>query len=243
MQISEPAIEQLIKKYEGLRLEAYRCPANVCTIGYGHTSAAGEPSVHDGMTITKEQAEYILMVDLTRLRQKIEPLIHQPLTQNQYDVVVSFTFNVGVSALSGSSLLKKINTAKFNDVPTELMKWVHVKSKVTPGLVNRRRAEVAWWNKDAEIVQDDDDGRATPDPVPERTMAQSKQGNAALVTVGLGSFGAAKEVVQQAQDAADTANQLVGLLSNTNFLVMSAIVGLGVAIWFWRKRHMEKYGV
>jgi hypothetical protein len=74
-------------------------------------------------------------------------------------------------------------------------------------------------------------------------MVESKQGNAALVTGGLGTLGAAKEVAAQAQDASDTADQVMGLLHNTNFLIMVLIVGLGAAIWYWRKQNMEKHGV
>lgn len=74
-------------------------------------------------------------------------------------------------------------------------------------------------------------------------MADSKQGNAALLTAGIGGLGAAKEVAAQAQDASDTANQLVGLLTNTNFLALSAIVFLAAGIWYWRKQHMEEHGV
>jgi hypothetical protein len=74
-------------------------------------------------------------------------------------------------------------------------------------------------------------------------MADSKQGNAALITGGLGTLGAAKEVAAQAQDASDTVDQIMGLLHNTNFLIMIVIVGLGAAIWFWRKQHMEAHGV
>jgi hypothetical protein len=74
-------------------------------------------------------------------------------------------------------------------------------------------------------------------------MADSKQGNAAVITAGLGGLGAAKEIAAQAQDASDTANQLMGLLSNTNFLIMVVIVGLGGAIWYWRKKNMDRDGV
>ena len=74
-------------------------------------------------------------------------------------------------------------------------------------------------------------------------MADSKQGNAALVTAGLGSLGVAKEVAAQAKDASDTADQFIGLLSNPNFLIMSAIIALAAAIWFFRKKHMEEHGV
>jgi hypothetical protein len=74
-------------------------------------------------------------------------------------------------------------------------------------------------------------------------MADSKQGNAALVTASLGGLGVAKEIAAQAKDASDTADQLVGLFGNPNFLIMSAIVGLAAAIWYWRKKHMDQHGV
>jgi hypothetical protein len=74
-------------------------------------------------------------------------------------------------------------------------------------------------------------------------MVDSKQGNAALFTAGLGSLGVAKEVAAQAKDASDTADQLMGLLHNSNFVIMVAIIGAGAAIWFWRKQHMDTHGV
>jgi hypothetical protein len=74
-------------------------------------------------------------------------------------------------------------------------------------------------------------------------MADSKQGNAALLTAGIGGLGVAKEVAAQAKDASDTADQLAGLFANPNFLIMLAVVGLAAAIWFWRKKHMDEHGV
>jgi hypothetical protein len=73
-------------------------------------------------------------------------------------------------------------------------------------------------------------------------MVESKQGNAAILTAGLGGLGAAKEIAAQAQDASDTANQLMGLLHNPNFVIMAAIIGLGGAIWYWRKKNMDRDG-
>lgn len=243
MQMSEGGITALLKQFEGCKLKAYRCPANICTIGYGHTSAAGAPEVHEGMAITQKEAEDILHRDLKKFEAAVERMVKVHISQNQYDVLVDFAYNVGISALEKSSLLKKINTAKFNEVPDELMKWTKGGGKVLPGLVRRRQAEIAWWNKGAQDVEEVEEQRSTPDVVPQRTMAESKQGNAALVTAGLGGLGAAKEIAAQAQDAADTANQFVGLLSNTNFLIMSAIICLAAGIWYWRNKNMEKYGV
>ena len=252
MQMSPEGMNALLKKFEGCKLTAYRCPANVCTIGYGHTTAAGAPSVSDGMKITQQQAEDILSRDLVKYETAVHNMVHQPLNQRQFDVLVDFAYNAGIGNLQSSTLLKKVNAAQFNDVPAELLKWTKGGGKVLPGLVRRRQAEGAWWvsgepaatSVPVEIpTEDEHEQRTDPDPVPVRTMADSKQGNAALVTAGLGGLGVAKQVAAQAQDASDTADQLIGLFSNPNFLIMSAIIGLGIAIWFFRKQHMEEHGV
>jgi lysozyme len=252
MQMSPEGMNALLKKFEGCKLTAYRCPANVCTIGYGHTTSAGAPPVRDGMTITKQQADDILSRDLVKFETAVHNMLHQPLNQHQFDVLVDFAYNAGIGNLQSSTLLKKVNAAKFDEVPAELMKWTKGGGKVLPGLVRRRQAESAWWSSGEPVAvsahvesptDDEHEQRSDPDPVLVRTMADSKQGNAALLTAGIGGLGAVKEVAAQAQDASDTANQLVGLFSNPNFLIMSAVIGLGVAIWFFRKQHMEEHGV
>ena len=258
MQMSQEGIDALLKKYEGCKLKAYRCPANVCTIGYGHTSAAGNPVVTDGMTITQKQCDDILRSDLVKYETAVHNMVQQPLNQHQFDVLVDFAYNAGIGALKSSTLLKKVNAAKFDEVPAELMKWTKGGGKVLPGLVKRRQAESAWWmaheitpvaplvGPSASIdapTDDEHEQRTEPDPVPVPKMAASSQGNAAIITASLGGLGAAKQVAANAQDASDLADQIMGLLSNTNFLIMLAVVGLGGAIWWFRKQHMEEHGV
>lgn len=263
MQMSQEGIDALLKKYEGCKLKAYRCPANVCTIGYGHTSAAGNPVVTDGMTITQKQADDILRRDLVKYETAVYNMVKQPLTQHQFDVLVDFAYNAGVGNLQSSTLLKKVNAAQFDAVPAELMKWTKGKipgkgMQVLPGLFRRRQAESAWWMAHEiapigavslvsapqdEPTEDEHEQRTEPDPVPVPKMAASSQGNAAIITASLGGLGAAKQVAANAQDASDLADQIMGLLSNTNFLIMLAVVGLGGAIWWFRKQHMEEHGV
>ena len=243
MHMSQGGLDNLLKKFEGCKLKAYRCPANVCTIGYGHTSAAGAPEVTDGMTITQSRAEEILKVDILKYERAVEALVKVELTQNQFDVLVDFAYNAGVGALKSSTLLKKVNAGKFDDVPAELMKWTKGGGKVLPGLVRRRQAAVVWWNADEDQPDDHQDHRAEPDAPQKRTMVDSKQGNAAVLTAGLGILGGAKEIAAQAQEASDVANQFSGLLGNPNFLTMAAVIGLGGAIWYWRKKNMEEHGV
>jgi lysozyme len=241
MHMSPEGLNALLKKFEGCKLKAYRCPANVCTIGYGHTSAAGAPQVVDGMTITQAQAEDILKRDIVKYEIAVMDLVKVKLTQNQFDVLVDFAYNAGVGNLKSSTMLKKVNAGDLDAVPAELMKWTKGGGKVLPGLVRRRQAAGAWWSADQHVEEQEQ--RTDPDPVPVRTMADSKQGNAALLTAGLGSVGVAKEVAAQAKDASDVADQFMGLLSNTNFVIMVAIIGAGAAIWFWRKKNMDEHGV
>jgi lysozyme len=241
MHMSPEGMNALLKKFEGCKLKAYRCPANVCTIGYGHTSAAGAPQVVDGMIITQADADDILKRDIVKFEVAVMDLVKVKLTQNQFDVLVDFVYNAGDKNLQSSTLLKKVNAGKFDEVPAELMKWTKGGGKVLPGLVRRRQAEAAWWSADQHVEEHEQ--RADPDPVPVRTMADSKQGNAALLTAGIGGLGAAKEIAAQAKDASDVADQFAGLLSNPNFVAMAAVVGLGAAIWYFRKQHMEEHGV
>ena len=243
MHMSVEGIDALLKKFEGCKLKAYKCPAGIWTIGYGHTSAAGAPEVVQGMTITQAEANDILRQDLVKYETGVKALVKQPLTQRQFDVLVDFAYNAGVGALKSSTLLKKINAGEFDAVPAELMKWTKGGGKVLPGLVNRRRAEAGWWRSlDAEPI-DEQEQRAEPDAIVPKTMVESKQGNAALLTAGLGSVAAAKEVAAQAQDASDTLGAFLNLLSNPNFVIMVVVVGLAGAIWFWRKKHMEEHGI
>jgi len=241
MHMSQGGLDAILKKFEGCKLKAYYCPAGVCTIGYGHTSAAGAPQVVDGMIITQADAEDILKRDIVKYETAVMDLVKVKLTQNQFDVLVDFAYNAGVGNLKSSTMLKKVNAGDLDAVPAELMKWTKGGGKVLPGLVRRRQAAGAWWSADQHVEEQEQ--RTDPDPVPVRTMADSKQGNAALLTAGLGSVGVAKEVAAQAKDASDVADQFMGLLSNTNFVIMVAIIGAGAAIWYWRKKNMDEHGV
>jgi len=104
----------LVKEFEGLRLKAYKCPAAVWTIGYGHTSAAGAPIVSADMLISKETAEEILQRDMVQYEDGVRGLVKVGLTQGQFDALVDFAYNAGVGALQKSTLLKKVNAEKFD---------------------------------------------------------------------------------------------------------------------------------
>ena len=126
----------LIKKYEGLRTNAYLCPANVWTIGYGHTKG-----VKQGQMISHLEAEKLLKEDLAIYEKAVVRLITVPLNQNQFDALVSLVFNIGVGAFSNSTLLKLLNYQDYGKAGSEFSRWVRGGGKILPGLVNRRKDE------------------------------------------------------------------------------------------------------
>lgn len=143
MQTSDKGIE-IIKAHEGLRLEAYPDPAHgwaVPTIGYGHTSAAGSPPVTKGMRITEAGATEILRADLRKFERYVLDAVTVPLNQNQFDALVSFTFNLGPGNLRKSTLLRKLNARDYAGAADQFGQWVKAGGKTLPGLVKRRKAE------------------------------------------------------------------------------------------------------
>jgi len=126
----------LIKKFEGCELKAYLCPAQVWTIGYGHTA-----SVKEGDVCTQEDADRMLAEDLEEFEGYVREAVTVPLEQNEFDALVAWTYNLGPGNLRSSTMLKKLNDSKFEDVPTEIRRWNKSGGKVLDGLVRRREAE------------------------------------------------------------------------------------------------------
>jgi len=129
-----------IKSREGLRLKAYPDPATggePWTIGVGHTG----PDVYPGMVISADQADDMLRRDLEKFERGIERLVTVPLTQNQFDALVSLTFNIGLGNFGGSTLLRKLNARDYNGAADEILRWNRAAGKVMPGLTRRREAE------------------------------------------------------------------------------------------------------
>jgi len=133
----------LIKNFEGLWLTAYRCPAGVLTIGYGHTGS----DVKEGMTITQARAEELLKNDIRNFEIGVSAATaYVPLTQNMYDALVSFAYNVGLGAFRSSTLLKKILVnPKDPTIANEFAKWNKANGVVLAGLVTRRATEAQLY--------------------------------------------------------------------------------------------------
>ena len=135
MNIGNKGLE-MIKHFEGLELEAYKCAAGVWTIGYGHTKG-----VQDGDVITEQQADDMLVEELKEYENYINTLVTVELNQNQFDAMVSWVYNLGSSNLKASTLLKVLNAGNYEGVPEQIMRWNKAGGRVLEGLTRRRQAE------------------------------------------------------------------------------------------------------
>lgn len=143
MKISSDGLE-LIKRYEGLRLKAYKCPAGIPTIGYGHTRG-----VTMGMTITEEIADHLLQEDVAPIERLLNGMKIN-FRQGQFDALCSWIFNLGSGSFNSSTLKKKIVAgAPDKEILVEIRKWdkakVNGKTVALPGLTKRRAEECAHW--------------------------------------------------------------------------------------------------
>lgn len=128
---------QLTERFEGLKLTAYRDIVGVLTIGYGHTG----PDVIEGMTITQEQAEKYLEEDTANAVDAVNGLVSVALTQNEFDSLVDFVFNLGRRAFANSTLLSLLNSGNYDGAADEFEKWSHAGGQLVAGLLRRRQAE------------------------------------------------------------------------------------------------------
>lgn len=143
MKLSQRGLD-LIKKHEGLRLKAYRCPGNVLTIGYGHTGK----DVKEGMVITDGQAERLLIDDVKSFEADVNKLVKSKINQNQFDALVSFCFNVGTAKLASSTLLKCVNANPGgSNIRYEFSRWNKAGGQVLKGLEKRRADEADLYFK------------------------------------------------------------------------------------------------
>lgn len=141
MKASQILIEK-IKEFEGLRLKAYKDSVGVLTIGYGHTK-----NVKSGMTITQQTAKMFLKQDLEPLERSITEL-GICTTQGQFDAIIDFCFNLGLTKFKGSTLYKYIKAKKAETmIQRQFRAWVYAGGKVLPGLVKRRDWEAKRWTE------------------------------------------------------------------------------------------------
>ena len=134
-----PAVP-IIKEFEGCKLKAYKCPAGVWTIGYGHTDG-----VKEGDEITQQKADVLLASDIDLFSSGVKRLVSNDISPNQLGALTSFAFNLGLGNLRHSTLLKLVNQGDFVAAASEFTKWNKAGGQVLPGLTRRREAEKALF--------------------------------------------------------------------------------------------------
>lgn len=183
---------RLIKEFEGFRADSYICPAGKRTIGYGHVIQPGD---HIKEPMTEASAHDLLVSDLSKFEAAVNREVAVPLSQQQFDALVSLAFNIGVGAFTGSTLLKRLNAERFHDAAAQFDKWVYSNKKKIPGLVKRRKAEKELFL----------DGTKRPRLKP---LAKSREilGStmATLGTAGNVAITDAKEAIEPVADYSDT---------------------------------------
>lgn len=140
MKISNKGIS-LIEEFEGKRLRAYDDGIGVFTIGIGTIRYPNGKKVQKGDVITEQQAQEFLLHDLKNFEKVINDVVKVPLTQNQYDAIVSLTYNIGSAAFSKSTLLRKLNARDYKGASEQFLVWNKAGGKVMRGLMRRREAE------------------------------------------------------------------------------------------------------
>jgi GH24 family phage-related lysozyme (muramidase) len=140
----------LIKQFEGFMAEPYLCPGGYWTIGYGHVIQNPKDYPY---RLTRDEGLELLAKDVMIAERAVLRLISVPLTQGQFDALVSFTFNLGAGALQRSTLRRKVNREEHADVPAEFRKWVWAGGRKMNGLIKRRKAEAELYLGNATVLR------------------------------------------------------------------------------------------
>lgn len=238
MQISQAGLD-FIKKKEGYFENAYLCPAGVWTIGFGTIRWDLKTPVKEGDTITREEAEIQLRKEVQRAEDAVTEAIKVPLSQGQFDALVSFAYNVGTSWITGrghqqATLVKLLNQGKYDAVPAQLLRFSRTTGgKKLDGLLKRRKEEAQMWLSDAHEAVVANAVETEPGTMPQG-VAPEKASTAVDVakrswTVRGAALGGIAWLVQAADKvigfSKETAEQVV---STTNDL--GALKSLGVTL-------------
>jgi lysozyme len=236
MKLSDKGLK-IIMRHEGLRLTAYPDPGSrdghPWTIGYGHTAG-----VKKGDKITKAQAVAFLRQDVAWAERAVMRYADGAnLTQNQFDALTSFAFNVGVGQFKSSSPARYARQGRHDLVPARLMLWVKNDGRTMKGLVNRRAAEGKLYAA-AETIYS---RSASAAPVRGKPMSESRTAVTASAQ-GLGSVAVA--VSYGAEIKENVVRMTEGLPVSTPVLLIGgmAVAGMLAAIWFWYDRYNKSMG-
>jgi lysozyme len=225
---------RLIMRFEGFRARAYRDPVGIWTIGYGHTSRAGQPHVYPGLVITRAQAREILRKDVAKFADGVRHLVKVDLSDAQFSALVSFAYNVGLGGFARSSVLKAVNRRDFHAVPRRLALWVKAGGRRLPGLVKRRAAEGAMFlagslSPARRPAPKDEAITSRPEPVEGKSLRESTTGWAAVLSAIAGLCSAFGAVFR------DIAQQAGGQIA----LAIAVLVILVATVWILRERYLK----
>lgn len=237
MQISPEGVA-LVKSFESCVLTTYRDSVGVPTNGWGHTG----PDVQIGQTIPQALANENLLRDLRKSESYVALEVKVPLQQHQFDALVSFVFNCGYGNFRKSTLLKKVNAKRFDEVPAEFMKWTRAGGRELAGLVRRRRAEAALWrncsdNSDTLV----EESGASPDrPKSKQARFISPEGALPLIGSASSAVSAASQVSDTVQQAQDTTSAFVALFHNPVALMLIVAAVLFAVWWYMHSQRVSE---
>lgn len=226
MRISPRGID-LIKEFEGFRAQAYRDPVGVLTIGYGFTQG-----VQAGDSMTREQAEQRLRQELVAYENAVNRATQGQATQEQFDALVSFAWNVGVKGMAGSSVIKAHVRGDYQAAARAFGLWNKAGGKVWPGLTRRRAAEAA-------LYLDGQGQQAMPQAVePERPMTASTINRAGIAAGGTAAVATVAETARTVSDIKYSAQSLGDWLVPILLIVVVALCGYIV----WERFKVRREG-
>ena len=239
------ACADLIKSFEAWKPTAYLCPAGIPTIGWGHCQGVTKQDVKNKRTITKAIGQKYFDEDVARAEDAVLRFVKAPLTQGQFDCLVSFVFNVGEGKFASSTIVKLLNKKNYEAIPAQLMRWVNAlnpktgKREPLAGLVRRRRAELALWRGvDDNDKKSDAAAYLEVEPTePQRSFASSLTVQGAA-TAAVGGTGVAIEGLRMVGDARDAVEPLRGM-DTWIFVAVGLLIVVGAAIAIygrWRVR-------
>ncbi len=251
MKINQAGLE-LIKRFEGLSLDAYLDPVGIWTIGYGHIDG-----VEEGMSITAEEAELLLLEELVQYETGVSGLARVPTNENEFSALVSFSYNVGIGALGSSTALKRLNKDDRLGAADALEWWnkatIDGELVTLPGLTRRRAAEKALFLDPISGKNQSYAGADTPleyntriaaeeenqprrDELSESRTVQGAVGTAAAGTVSAGGIAASQ--ADPAQIGNSSLRRVVELMQNMTaeayYLIGIVIVLLALYIIYAR---------
>ncbi|MAQ19395.1 MAG: lysozyme [Sandaracinus sp.] len=209
--------DELIKKWEELRLKAYLpTPNDEWTIGWGHTAG-----VQPGDVITREQAQIFFERDVAWAEEAVNSLVRVGLTQHQFDALVSLVFNIGTTQFQSSTLLRKLNAGDYDGAANEFPRWKYQEGKVLRGLVRRRAEEMEYFLEPDDVAQT---ASVKPDEVKTlKPLVQSKE-----VWAGVGAA------------ATGVGTLLGGLTPSAQIILAVAAVGIGLFFIYNRVKARNK---